>query len=496
MPCSTVENILVSDHRPILLSWPEKQCRKGFSFKFDRTLLQDTAFNEYIINAWKELKARDKLPHFKTFREKMEEIREIVKKWKIQKRQKDKRELQMLQQELDSLLGLTDYASCSFEMKCRLRELEKKKFKLMQQEESLWRLKSRALWIQEGDKNTKFFHNYASARRAKNSIWKIKDDKGGYAVSHDDITKQAVSFFKDHYRKGKYIAFRDILWGIDLVPEMFDDEKNEALFQPITENELLGVMKSFNKDKSPGPDGWTIEFLIHFYDLFKLDLLRMVEASRMSGIIHHHATSALIALIPKKGEPDSFQDFTLISLCNISFKIITKIIAERIKDTLASCLTPNQHAFLKGRNILDDVASTQECLHSMFSHNSEAAIMKIDLQKAYDCLDCGFMQSLLAKIGLKPNPIRWIMACIENVNYAVIINGFPSPFFRAERGLRQGCPLSPLLFILAMNSMSTHINKPVDEKMYDLIKICKHIFISHNLFVDDVLLFAMLSRAS
>lgn len=141
------------------------------------------------------------------------------------------------------------------------------------------------------------------------------------------------------------------------------------------------------------------------------------------------------------------------------------------------------------------MASTQEFLHSMFSHNIEAAIMKIYLQKSYDYLDWGFMQSLLEKIGLKSSSIRWIMACIENVNYVVIINRFPSPLFRVERGLRQGYPLSPLLFILAMNSMSTHINKAVDEKLCNPIKICKHIFISHNLFVDDVLLFAMLSRA-
>lgn len=111
-------------------------------------------------------------------------------------------------------------------MKCHLRELEKEKFKLLQQVESLWRLKSRALWIQEGDKNTKFFHNYANARRANNSIWKIKDDKGRYVVSHYGITRQAVKFFKDQYSRGKEIAFRYILWGIDLISEMFDDEKN------------------------------------------------------------------------------------------------------------------------------------------------------------------------------------------------------------------------------------------------------------------------------
>lgn len=88
------------------------------------------------------------------------------------------------------------------------------------------------------------------------------------------------------------------------------------------------------------------------------------------------------------------------------------------------------------------------------------------------------------------------MSCVENVRYSVIINGIPSSFFLAERGLRQGCPLSPLLFIMVMNSLSLQINKAVEEKRCRPVKICKDIFLSHNLFVDDVLIFAMLCRAS
>lgn len=233
-----------------------------------------------------------------------------------------------------------------------------------------------------------------------------------------------------------------------------------------------------------------------FFYLIKQDLLRMVEASRMTGSIHHITTSTLIALIPTKGDAKSFHDFRSISLCNISFKIITKIIAQRIKATLASFLTKDQHAFLKGWNILDVVANTQECMFSMISKNSDAAILKIDLQKAYNYLHWGFVECLLAKISLRPNSIRWIMECIENVYYAVIINGIPSHFFQAERGLRQGCPLSPLLFILAMNSVSIHINKEVVENRCTPIKICRNKFISHNLFVDDVLIFAMIFRIS
>jgi len=202
----------------------------------------------------------------------------------------------------------------------------------------------------------------------------------------------------------------------------------------------------------------------------------------------------LIALILKNQVATSFQEFRPICLCNISFKIISKIIAGRIKDTLSRFLSKDQHGFLKGRNILDVVANTQEGLFFMHINKSEAVILKIDLRKAYDCLEWGFMRFLLAKIGLNSNMIRWIMACMENVNYDVIINGMPSSYFLAARGLRQGCSLSPLLFILAMDALSLQMNKAVLEGCCHPLKICRDNFISHNLFVDDILIFGMLCK--
>jgi len=107
---------------------------------------------------------------------------------------------------------------------------------------------------------------------------------------------------------------------------MFDEVQNESLFQQVSEEELLGVMKSFQKDKIPGPDGWTIEFFIHFFDLIKSDLLQMIEESRISSNIHHLISSTLIALIPKKHDATSSRNLGLylyaISLLKLSQKLL------------------------------------------------------------------------------------------------------------------------------------------------------------------------------
>lgn len=214
----------------------------------------------------------------------------------------------------------------------------------------------------------------------------------------------------------------------------------------------------------------------------------------MSGSINPKIASTNIALILKNEKAESFMDFRPISLCNISYKIIAKVIAERIKETLSKHLAADQHAFLKGRNFQDAVASTQEGLFAIHSKKKDAIILKIDLHKAYDCLDWGFLRCLLAKVGLRISMKNWIMEYVEKVNYAVIINGIPSSFFPTSRGLSQGCPLSPLLFILAMNTLSLHINKAIKESRCHPLKICRSISISHNLFVDDIIMFGILCR--
>lgn len=120
--------------------------------------------------------------------------------------------------------------------------------------------------------------------------------------------------------------------------------------------------------------------------------------------------------------------------------------------------------------------------------------MKVDLKKAFDYLDWGYLRLVLHKIGIQPSAAEWIMSCVTNVQFTVIINGQPTTYFKAGRGFRQGCSLSPLLFILALDGLSLHITNVVAEGHLIPLKIGRNIRISHSFFVDDVLIMGILNR--
>jgi hypothetical protein len=133
----------------------------------------------------------------------------------------------------------------------------------------------------------------------------------------------------------------------NLFPHFVTAEDTNLLDSPCMLQEVLGALNSFNKDRSPGPDGWTVEFFLHFFDLVGTDLLDLVEDSRLRGRIIGALNSTFLTLIPKENNPSTFGDYRLIALCNLCYKLITKIIANRIKPILSRTLSGEQLGFFK-----------------------------------------------------------------------------------------------------------------------------------------------------
>jgi len=179
----------------------------------------------------------------------------------------------------------------------------------------------------------------------------------------------------------------NIIHVAGLFPRFVGEEEANELTLPVTLEELDGVLKWFKKDKSLGPDGWTIELYLAFFDILASDLLQVVEECHSSGMLFNAINSTFIAIIPKTDSPISFDDFRPISLCNCLYNIISKIIANCIRPILSQHIILEQFAFLEDRQIHEAIGIAQEAIHSIQARRLKGIILKIDLAKAFDQVD-------------------------------------------------------------------------------------------------------------
>ena len=253
---------------------------------------------------------------------------------------------------------------------------------------------------------------------------------------------------------------------VRLYPKMISDENASDLTCLVALGEIEFALKSFKKYRSPGPDGWPVKFYLHFFELMGHELLSTVDSTWVSGIITSSLNSTFLALIPKKDKPRTFANYRPISLCNLLYKLISKVIAVRIKPFLDFGISQEQFGFLKNCQIIEHIGIVQETLHSIKTKNLRTFILKLDLIKSFDRVNWIFIHLILIQIGAPLQTVNWILGCLTSATFAVLINGTPSKFFSATRGIRQGCPLSPLLFILVIEGLSLLIS---DARNHGLI---------------------------
>lgn len=170
------------------------------------------------------------------------------------------------------------------------------------------------------------------------------------------------------------------------------------------------------------------------------------------------------------------------------YKIIAKVLANRLKTVLEKVISKSQSAFVKGRQILDTILIANECLDSRLRSGEPRVMCKMDLEKAYDHINWDFLLYVLRRCGFGEKWCSWIAYCISFVRFSVLVNGSPNGFFSSSRGLRQGDPLSPLLFVFVMEALSRMISTVVSGGLLEGFIVGNASF-SHLLFADDTLVF-------
>lgn len=249
-----------------------------------------------------------------------------------------------------------------------------------------------------------------------------------------------------------------------------------------------------NPLKAPGPDGLPSLFFQKYWHIVGSDVRSVVLDMLNNDKDSSRINDTHIPLISKCKNPTRPKEFRPISLCNVIMKLVMKTIANRIKSILPEIIDEEQSAFVKRRLITDNALIAMECFHWMKNKTKGkrgVMALKLDMSKTYDRIEWPFVIEVLSSMGFPPVIVKLIERCISMVTYKVLLNGQPSCNFTPERGLRQGDPLSPYLFILCADVFSGIIKKEVPDSKIHGIKIALRApMISNLLFADNSLIFA------
>jgi hypothetical protein len=273
------------------------------------------------------------------------------------------------------------------------------------------------------------------------------------------------------------------------VPSLVTQEQNSVLLRPITIEEVDEALQNTPKCKAPGPDGFTSDLFHHCWPMIRTEVWEILEDSRATGQVLQALNATFLTLVPKEGNAHHRKKFRPIALCNVIYKLLTKVIARRLKPILPTIISLEQSGYVEGRQILDSIILAHEVIHSLQKTKTPGMLLKLDLSKDFDKISWEYMRAMLLDFCFNQGWVTWILNLTSSAFFSLLINGVPSRPFSPSRGIRQGDPLSPFLFIILAKGLSRSIQAAIEQNL--LTGLPLHGIsppISHSQFVDDTLL--------
>jgi hypothetical protein len=297
---------------------------------------------------------------------------------------------------------------------------------------------------------------------------KIGSLKGAKGVVQDTrgIMRMASDYYKDLLKwedRGGF-SLGENFWDPEDI--LSDKERNE-LEKQFSEEEIKFSVFSCYPEGAPGPDGLSFLFYHKFWEVVSKDVVAMFNDMFAHKLDLFRLNFSMLTLIPKIEDADEMKSFRPISLLNYSFKIFSKVLTIRLERVSQRLVAKEQSAFIRGMYILESVVIAHEIVHSIHKSKDPGVILKLDYEKAYDRVNIDFLLDILETRGFGSRWIGWIRSVVVGGSMSVLVNGEESNTFKTGKGLRQGDPLSPLLFNLVTDVLTKMLAKATGKKLVE-----------------------------
>ena len=463
---------IAPDHKAVFLSinLNEEFKRGPGLWKFNNTLLQDEWYLQLIKDYYpcilqKHADVIDKQLLWEMI--KMEIRSETIRYSKRKNKQLKTRE-SAIQSRIEQLDLKICYDVCQDQQDLLEYEALKKELQGIYEANGKGAIfRSKVRWIEKGEKPTKYFFNLEKRNYDKKIISQLYNGEEQLLSDFKKINKEIKNHFSQFYKtnfdpgeeKEMLRKFQSFVGNLNLT-HLEEHENLELEAEINIEEEVQSAVNSFQNNKTPGDDGFTKEFYETFFDLIGPALLDSLNAGFECGTLSVSQRRGVISLIPKdENNLMTLSYWRPITLLNVDYKILAKIIANRIKPVLPKLIHPDQTGFIKERFIGQNIRLLNDLMEYTDEHKIPGILLFIDFEKAFDTIEWTFIQNVLKCFNFGPVIRKWISVLYKDVESAVINGGYSSNYFKVSRGVRQGCPLSPLLFVLGVEILAQKIRQ-------------------------------------
>lgn len=357
-------------------------------------------------------------------------------------------------------------------------------------EEMYFRQRSRINWLKEGDQNTTYFFRIVQTRLNFNTIRSFSLPTGVLIIDLLEMSSHAITHFQCITTVLPLTEPSPPSWFHSLTAFLCTDAQAAQMINIPTTEEIMKILFKLNPNKAPGPDGLTSAFYKGSWDFLGSEVVQAIQNFFYTSFLPASTNATILTLVPKHTSASLITDYRPIACLNTIYEVVSRILVRKLKPLLPGIIVLNQTAFVKDRLLVENTSLAGQLVHGYHKSNGQRRItIKVDIVKAFDTLSWDFLFSCLHGLNLPQIYLDWLKACVCTTNFTIGYNGSVNVYFKGTRGLRQGDPLSPYLFVLAMNNLSLMLNKAAREMKFNYHKGCESSRMTHLCFADDLLIF-------